>query len=378
MEYRIDLFSIFIFLGIVQTVFLSFFFFSRENRLIKASVFQGLMLVSMAFCNVEILLMYTGYIQHCWWLVDFSEPIAFMIGPSFYLMVLSLVHGEFPKGQYWHFAFPLIYTLLIIPYFIQPDVVKYNSWVYSYHPELPFKSYDFDYDPRAFWITDQHTALVLISLVLYAILGLYEIVKAFRKKNEPFFTSKHPVLGKLRAGALQWTFATILILGIKTIYKSDTGDHWFAAYISVIIYLTSFRVISHSGFFKQASLNDTGRTRAIKPSPEADAIVQRLHDLMERDKPFLAAGFSLSDLATRLSIPTHTLSQLINDRMGKNFFELIADYRIREAKRLLTAQHNIKIEEIAEQVGYSSKSSFNIAFKKITGKTPSEFRDQRA
>lgn len=377
MGYRIDLFSIFIFLGIVQTVFLGFFFFSRENRAIKASLFQGLMLLSMALCNVEILLMYTGYIQHCWWLVDFSEPIAFLIGPSFYLMVLSLVYGDFSKKQYWHFAFPAIYTLLIIPYFIQPDVVKYNSWVYSYHPELPFKPYDFEGDPRWFWVTNQHTALVLFSLVVYAILGLYEIINAFRKRKESFFTTKNPVLSKLRAGALQWTFATILILGIKMFYKSDTGDHWFAAYISVIIYLTSFRVIGQSGFFKQASLNDTGRSRASTMSPEHEAILQRLRDLFERDKPFLSTGFSLPDLASRLNVPTHTLSQLINDRMGKNFFELIADYRIREAKRLLTDQPNIKIEEIAEQVGYNSKSSFNIAFKKITGKTPSEFRSQR-
>lgn len=57
-----------------------------------------------------------------------------------------------------------------------------------------------------------------------------------------------------------------------------------------------------------------------------------------------------------------------------SFFEMTAEYRLEEAKRLLREKINIKVEEIAEEVGYNSKSSFNAAFKKITGKTPSEWR----
>jgi AraC-like DNA-binding protein len=59
---------------------------------------------------------------------------------------------------------------------------------------------------------------------------------------------------------------------------------------------------------------------------------------------------------------------------AKVFFEMRAEYFIEEAKRLLKEKMNIKVEEIAEQVGYNSKSSFNTAFKKIVGATPSEWR----
>ena len=71
---------------------------------------------------------------------------------------------------------------------------------------------------------------------------------------------------------------------------------------------------------------------------------------------------------------THQLSQVINEGLGKSFFEMTAEYRVDEAKLLLKDQPNIKVEEIAEQVGYNSKSSFNTLFKKLTGKTPSEWR----
>ena len=91
-------------------------------------------------------------------------------------------------------------------------------------------------------------------------------------------------------------------------------------------------------------------------------------------KPFLEPDFSLPELARSLGTSVHTLSQVINEGLGKSFFEMTAQYRVQEAKVLLKAHPNIKVEEIAEQVGYNSKSSFNTSFKKYTGKTPSEFR----
>ena len=56
---------------------------------------------------------------------------------------------------------------------------------------------------------------------------------------------------------------------------------------------------------------------------------------------------------------------------------MVAEYRVGEAKKLFKDQPNIKVEEIAEQVGYNSKSSFNTVFKKLTGSTPSEFRSRK-
>jgi AraC-like DNA-binding protein len=64
--------------------------------------------------------------------------------------------------------------------------------------------------------------------------------------------------------------------------------------------------------------------------------------------------------------------------MGKGFFEMLAWYRVEEAKRLMREDPEAKItvEEIADKVGYNSKSSFNTAFKKLSGQTPSQFRQK--
>src|SRR5262245_52948124 len=141
MNYRIDLFAIFIFLGIVQAIFLCVFFFSGENRKVNANFFYGLFLLSITLCLVEIFLMYTGYIVNCLYLVDFSEPVAFVIGPSFYLLVMSLINGRVSKSSYWHFAFAGIYLLLLLPFFFLPEDVKYNSWIGAYKPGPPYRPY---------------------------------------------------------------------------------------------------------------------------------------------------------------------------------------------------------------------------------------------
>jgi AraC-like DNA-binding protein len=378
MPYRIDLFAVFIFLGIVQGIFLSLFFFSKENRKVKANIFHGCMLLSMTACIIEIFLMYTGYIIDCLYLVDFSEPFALVIGPLFYLMVISLTRGEVKRKQYWHLAFALLYTIAIIPFWMQPDAVKYNSWIEAFNINLPFKEYDYHgRDPRIFLLTDFHTELVLLSLIGYSVLSLIEMIKLFRLKKESFFKPSTPVLKNLSSFTMQVVFITLLIIVVKIFNPRDTGDHIFAAFIALSIYFTSFRVIRESGFFRSSVAVDSQKYKSSSVTGDQQtALLRKLSQTMAEQKPFLQPDFSLPDLARQLGISVHVLSQVINDGLGKNFFEMTAEYRVEEAKRLLKIQRNIKVEEIAEQVGYNSKSSFNTAFKKLTGKTPSEFRAQ--
>jgi AraC-like DNA-binding protein len=374
MDYRIDLFALFIFLGIVQAAFLSFFFFSKENRKVQANVFHGIMLISMAACLLEIFLMYTGYIIDCLFMVDFSEPASFLIGPAFYLMIVSQINGKpIQKKQFRHFAFAVVYLLAFLPFAFASEDCKYNSYVYSYHPDLPLREVSGG-DPRWFLITDYHTELTLLSLALYGVLSIIEVVKAFKSKQDSFINPINPVLRRFRWGIIQIISILILIIVVKIFNQDDTGDHLFAAYIAIIIYIMSFSVIAQSGFFKQATL-EPQKYKSSTVTPEAQlAIIEKLKVFMTAQKPFLQPNFSLPDLAQHINVSVHTLSQVINDGLGKSFFEMIAEYRIEEAKALLKQQSNIKVEEIAEQVGYNSKSSFNTAFKRITGKTPSEFR----
>ena len=108
-----------------------------------------------------------------------------------------------------------------------------------------------------------------------------------------------------------------------------------------------------------------------------DRILAAINHQMQQEKYFLSSTASLSGLARSINESSHHVSQVINEKLNHSFFELLASYRIEEAKTILKTDlgKKLTIEEVAERVGYNSKSSFNTVFKKITTQTPSTFRD---
>ena len=96
---------------------------------------------------------------------------------------------------------------------------------------------------------------------------------------------------------------------------------------------------------------------------------------MEDKKLFTDSLISVGKLAKLVGEPAYVVSQVINEKMEASFYDWIAKYRVEEAKRLMTDPKTSQytVEQIAEEVGYNSKSAFK-AFKKFAGQTPSEFR----
>ncbi|MCP4147722.1 MAG: helix-turn-helix domain-containing protein [bacterium] len=108
---------------------------------------------------------------------------------------------------------------------------------------------------------------------------------------------------------------------------------------------------------------------------KADEYLNRLMEFIAKEKPYLNPDITLHKLAKMVDIPYHSLSQVINHKLNKIFFDFINHYRIEEAvKQLEDARASQKsIQQIAGEVGFNSQSAFNRAFKKHTRQTPSDF-----
>lgn len=113
--------------------------------------------------------------------------------------------------------------------------------------------------------------------------------------------------------------------------------------------------------------------KAIENGAQLEEDIDALYQYMERHKPYLEESLTLQDLSTKTNIPAKRLSYLINQKIGKHFFDFINDYRIEDSKKLLQ-ESELTIQQIMYEVGFNSKSSFNTAFKKSTSQTPSGFR----
>lgn len=111
---------------------------------------------------------------------------------------------------------------------------------------------------------------------------------------------------------------------------------------------------------------------------QTQAIAARISQLFEDERPYLNPEFTLTALAERLEIPAHHVSQVLNDHFAKSFYDMVNAHRVKELKRRLSdPQHSAeKILSIGLDCGFSSKSTLNANFKKHTGLTPREYRDQ--
>lgn len=103
---------------------------------------------------------------------------------------------------------------------------------------------------------------------------------------------------------------------------------------------------------------------------------EKLEQWMSGEKPYRNPDFKLLDLRAVLPMNRTYLSQFINDTYGCSFYQFVNQYRIEEAKRLLRERPELKIEEIAIQSGFSSRSSFTQTFTKETGLSPREWSKQ--
>lgn len=111
---------------------------------------------------------------------------------------------------------------------------------------------------------------------------------------------------------------------------------------------------------------------------EVERYLEMLDQYMRTNKPYLNPNISVNQLAKLVSIPTHHLSQLINGSLNKNFYDYMNSYRIQESQRLMIEglNHKKTMLEVLLESGFNTKSTFNRAFKKQTGKTPSAFLKQ--
>lgn len=102
-------------------------------------------------------------------------------------------------------------------------------------------------------------------------------------------------------------------------------------------------------------------------------IATKLQNAMLKDKLYLRPGLSLTSLAEHLGIPANYISQTLNETLQLSFFDYVNGHRI-EAAKPMVVEGNDAILDIAYAVGFNARSSFYNAFKRVTGKTPGQYR----
>lgn len=160
-----------------------------------------------------------------------------------------------------------------------------------------------------------------------------------------------------------------------------TIEYGLAAALALFIHLLGYQAMGRFDHFPKILPEQPSEKYKTSPlSPEQlEAGRLALLELMDSEKPWLNPELKIADLARHLNMPSHHLSQLLNEAMDTGFYDFVNNYRIREAQRLLLDAHfrHFAIEAVGLESGFANKTTFNRVFKKVTGMTPSAYLEAR-
>lgn len=149
---------------------------------------------------------------------------------------------------------------------------------------------------------------------------------------------------------------------VQHLSESMLAYAWGAAIAGIILLFLSRRI----------GINDKNKSIKSGLSPQ---MVQLVVDAFQVDKVYLDKNLTLNALSNDIRVPTYLISKVVKKNYGRTFPETLNYFRIKEAKRILSAQLEfLKVEIVANEVGFKSVSAFYVAFKKHTGGSPTEYR----
>lgn len=381
-DIHIGIFDTFIFLGVIQGLFISWFFIKNATGQSKANLYQGLLLLFLSLAIFEEWLNNTGYIVRVLFLTNFSEPFNFAFAPLFYLYVKSTLEPEKDRKAWGHFLIMFFWLLYMVFQFIQPDEMKYNSYIQTKHPDWGYLEITTKISDDPLGLRRFVNQLTLLQFAIYFTAAAVLLRKKLRSLGQSLFRTDNEMIIIVRNTSLHFFMILVIFLGTKLYFgmRSDIGGYLIATYISFMIYWTSYLILDRSDFFnKPRSFLPFPVIKYLKSSlsdETKEIIIGKITREMKERKYFVNNLASLAGLSKQINESPHHVSQVINEKLNKNFFELLAIYRVEYAKELMMKdkEGKLTVEELTELVGYNSKSSFNTAFKKYTQKTPSEFR----
>lgn len=311
---------------------------------------------------ISQLYLYLILIGSPWYQLTGSLALAsiWLKGPLTYIFVYSFVYKNQPPRHFmWHFsAFPIAVLMALL-------VPQWQSLVHIFG------------------------AVTLLGYLCYALILVC--------KQSPRFVSVWAHFKNSAAYWLLWLIAGMALLIVAdiaiTLSALVYGNYPFS-FIKVITYAVSVYLIAIAcgSLFRPSVLfvaNDEAADQvqqpALTPEPTlralelgdsvASALHQKLEYLMKHGQLYRENELSLKAVAESLGISTHQASELLNVHMATNFYAYINRFRLSYASQLLKdPKCQMRVLDIAFEVGFNNKNSFYKEFRQVYGVTPTQYR----
>jgi AraC-like DNA-binding protein len=401
--------------GIIITFFLAVILWTKKGKTVADSVLAAWLCV-MGFHLFLYYLHITGEIYKYTYLLGVQIPMPLLHGPFLYIYTVTVAQerNEFSKKNLLHFIPAVVAWAALMQYFLMPaaektEIYKHNGAGY-----------------------EVYTKTILIALIVsgfsYVLLSFYQL-KSYRQRIAEEFSNTERI-------NLNWLRYLIYgILAIWLIILLIGSDALIFGAVVIFVSLLGYFGIKHMGIFtyrhvivkepvlkaeesvnillnseeplpQNTSVQEmnfmlqsgdsirqefTDESIVAEPTPirtkyeksglqkeAAEKIHRQLNQLVKTQKIFKQEELSLAQLAEQLAVHPNNLSQVINTYENKSFYDYINSLRIEEFKSLALMPENSRytLLSLAFECGFNSKTSFNRNFKKIIGRSPSEYLKQ--
>lgn len=309
----------------------------------------------------------------------FISSLFFLQLPVFYLYVQSVCYADFKlkPAHLIHIIPFLLANFILMPRFYSVDLATKINFLSkgSSMMEVQFNH-----------------ILMHVQCVFYIVAAFMILRKAKKIYLENYAGASLESLNWL----FQFTVALAIFFSIamlKNIFKFTDYPNisdWLKVGLIVsslmIIFWYLYKALNHPSLFRNIDsrlklvsdiiLEDKNSSSLLVHQKEHSATLLALKQYMVNEKPFLNASLTIQEISKAIEIPVRELSVLINHHLDQHFYDFVNNYRIAYAMDMLKdpSKDKVTILEILYEAGFNSKSSFNTAFKKHTGYTPTEFR----
>ena len=363
----LSLISYLSFLITFQLLFVGIFLITHKKGIRRNNILLGTIFVMIAWNIGDLTLQMAGVVFKWDFLQQLDDGFFFLYGPLFYLYAQGVIFKDF-KLSSRNLLHLIPYLLLTISLLSSPNLTRFQS------EEI---------------ITDLPWQVYLINALMYAHIFVYlGLTYKSLWKYRLIIKNKYSQIDQIN---LDWLSSSLNTFGLLTfvslihnfITLAGNRSVLIVTLLLLLIFIFYFvnkvilKALRQPEIFAGITQNESAKYLGSNLTPDQiEEYQKQLVDLCSTEKPFLNPQVSLTDLSEKLSVSTKHLSQVINQSFNKSFFDFINTYRIQEAQQILKESMDDKLTvlEVMYQAGFNSKSSFNTAFKKETGQTPTEFR----
>lgn len=347
--------------GIALALFIEFLLISKMHKSVSDRILTAWMLLVLVHLSL-FYLQFTEEIYDFPFLLGIEHPLPLLQG-VFLFVYVSHVTEQLP-GKRWVWVLHLLPAIVMYVYlatfFILPadqKILVYRNKGAGYELFSAVKSY-----------------AVACSGICYVVWSAV-LLKRHRESIQDRFSD----LEKINLRWLQ--ILTFGLGGIWFLVLFFGSDAIVFAGVVVFVFLIAFFGVRQADIFTRPPRTDVGNEQKEKYQKSglteevSGELHQELKRLMTEDGLYKKSDLSIDDLSSKLGVHPNYLSQVINQKEKKHFYDFVNTYRIDEFKRLIAMQKNqqFTLLSLAYDCGFSSKTSFNRYFKKATGLTPSQY-----